>query len=153
MNVLYLRAEGSSCSLCVLYGGLGITKLQFFIKKYPIKFFPIFGHQNLDPDSDPYPDPNSLNPDPQLCLCPVGIEECVERSRKKRGGRGGLPAWRDSNDSDNTDQGDGGSGVSIRIPSLTPIRMRRNKDGGGGRTQSTSELTRGPPELVQHFLL
>jgi hypothetical protein len=25
--------EGFACSLCVLYGGLGITKLQFFIKK------------------------------------------------------------------------------------------------------------------------
>ncbi len=34
----FLRAEGFSCSLCVLYGGLGITKLQFFIKKIS-KFF------------------------------------------------------------------------------------------------------------------
>jgi hypothetical protein len=45
-----LRAEGFSCSLCVLYGGLGITKLQFFSKKYPIffscKLFSIFYHQN-----------------------------------------------------------------------------------------------------------
>jgi hypothetical protein len=46
----FLRAEGFSCSLCVLYGGLGITKLQFFIKKCPIffscKLFSIFDHQN-----------------------------------------------------------------------------------------------------------
>jgi hypothetical protein len=28
-----LRAESFSCSLGVLYGGLGISKLQFFIKK------------------------------------------------------------------------------------------------------------------------
>jgi hypothetical protein len=28
-----LRAEGFSCSLDVLYGGLGINKLQFLIKK------------------------------------------------------------------------------------------------------------------------
>jgi hypothetical protein len=28
-----LRAEGSSCSLDVLYGDLGISKLQFLIKK------------------------------------------------------------------------------------------------------------------------
>jgi hypothetical protein len=28
-----LRAEGFSCSLDVLYGGLGISKLQFLIKK------------------------------------------------------------------------------------------------------------------------
>jgi hypothetical protein len=33
-----LRAEGFSCSLGVLYGGLGISKLQFFIKKIEIKF-------------------------------------------------------------------------------------------------------------------
>jgi hypothetical protein len=29
-----LRAEGFSCSLDVLYGGLGISKLQILIKKY-----------------------------------------------------------------------------------------------------------------------
>jgi hypothetical protein len=29
----FLRAEGFSCSLCVLYGGLGLTKLQFFCQK------------------------------------------------------------------------------------------------------------------------
>ncbi len=33
-----LRAEGFSCSLGVLYGGLGIIKLQFLIKKIKIKF-------------------------------------------------------------------------------------------------------------------
>ncbi len=33
-----LRAEGFSCSLGVLYGGLGISKLQFLIKKMEIKF-------------------------------------------------------------------------------------------------------------------
>ena len=31
------RAEGFSCSLGVLYGGLGISKLQFLIKKIEIK--------------------------------------------------------------------------------------------------------------------
>jgi hypothetical protein len=34
----FLRAEGFSCSLGVLYGGLGINKLQFLIKKIEIKF-------------------------------------------------------------------------------------------------------------------
>jgi hypothetical protein len=29
----FLRAEGFSCSLCVLYEGIGITKLQFFFNK------------------------------------------------------------------------------------------------------------------------
>ncbi len=33
-----LRAEGFSCSFGVLYGGLGISKLQFLIKKREIKF-------------------------------------------------------------------------------------------------------------------
>ncbi len=33
-----LRAEGFSCSLGVVYGGLGISKLQFLIKKIEIKF-------------------------------------------------------------------------------------------------------------------
>jgi hypothetical protein len=32
-----LRAEGFSCSLGVLCGGLGISKLQFLIKKIEIK--------------------------------------------------------------------------------------------------------------------
>ncbi len=50
-----LRAEGFFRSLGVLYGGLGISKLQFLIKKIEIKFpainfFPILGHQTLDPD-------------------------------------------------------------------------------------------------------
>ncbi len=45
-----LRAEGFSCSLDVLYEGLGISKLQFLIKKrkkqiFPV-FFSIFCHQN-----------------------------------------------------------------------------------------------------------
>jgi hypothetical protein len=72
-----LRAEGFSCSLGVLYGGLGISKLQFFVKKIENKFpaiifFSILGHQTLDhdpdpesgsairkmPDPDPYPDPH-----------------------------------------------------------------------------------------------
>ncbi len=33
-----LRAEGFSCSLGVLYGGLGISKWQFLIKNIKIKF-------------------------------------------------------------------------------------------------------------------
>jgi hypothetical protein len=33
-----LRAEGFSCSFGVLYGGLGISKLQFLIKKIEVKF-------------------------------------------------------------------------------------------------------------------
>jgi hypothetical protein len=50
-----LGAEGFSCSLGVFYGGLGISKLQFLIKKIEIKFptkifFSILGQQTLNPD-------------------------------------------------------------------------------------------------------
>jgi hypothetical protein len=61
-----VRAEGFSCCLGVLYGGLGISKLQFLIKKieieFPVKIFFNFRSSNpgsekmLDPD--PYPDPH-----------------------------------------------------------------------------------------------
>ncbi len=52
-----MRAEGFNCNLGVLYGGLGISKWQFLIKKIKIKFpavnfFAILGHQTLDPDPD-----------------------------------------------------------------------------------------------------
>jgi hypothetical protein len=52
-----LRAEGFSGSLTVLYGGLGMSKLQFIekkIKNSSCKLFSIFGHQTLDPDPDPH---------------------------------------------------------------------------------------------------
>jgi hypothetical protein len=44
-----LRAEGFFCNLDILYGGLGIGKMQFLIKKNLIYFsakifFAIFGH-------------------------------------------------------------------------------------------------------------
>ncbi len=52
------RAEGVFCSLGVLYGGLGKSKLQFLIKKIKnkissCKFFPILGHQTWIRDPDP----------------------------------------------------------------------------------------------------
>ncbi len=70
-----MRAEGLSCSLGVLYEGLGISKLQFLIKKIKIKFLVVIFFQFLtikpwirirDPDPqlekmldpDPYPDPH-----------------------------------------------------------------------------------------------
>jgi hypothetical protein len=48
-----LRAEGFSCSLGVLYGGLGISKLQFLIKKIVIKFPAInfFNFRSSNPGS------------------------------------------------------------------------------------------------------
>ncbi len=57
-----LRAEGFSCSLGVLYGGLGISKLQFLIKKISIKFPAIdfFKYLVLKPGI------RIRNPDPQL---------------------------------------------------------------------------------------
>jgi hypothetical protein len=66
-----LRAEGFSCSLGVLHGGLGISKWKFLIKKIKIKFSAeIFSNfffikpwiRNLDPQLekmlDPDPDPH-----------------------------------------------------------------------------------------------
>ncbi len=83
-----LRAEGSSCCLGVLYGGLGISKQQFLIKKIEIKFpaTKFFQFQVINPwirirdsdpdirnqkkmlDPDPYPDPHQINADPKPCL-------------------------------------------------------------------------------------
>jgi hypothetical protein len=63
-----LRAEGFSCSLDVLNGGLGIRKLQFWfkkekkIKKFQLYFFQFFIIKTLDMDPyslgmlDPAPD-------------------------------------------------------------------------------------------------
>jgi hypothetical protein len=70
-----LRAEGFSCSLGVLYEGLGISKLQVLIiirrKKYLLYFFLKFlVIKTLDPDSEPGPDSlELLDPDldPQHC--------------------------------------------------------------------------------------
>ncbi len=65
-----LRAEGFSCSLDVLYEGLGISKLQFLSKNIhfiQLYMSPVFGHQNPELDLDPDPDPDSMNPDPKHC--------------------------------------------------------------------------------------
>jgi hypothetical protein len=59
-----LRAEGFSCSLGVLYGGLGISKLQFLIKKIEIKF-PAINFFNFC-SSNPGSGSGIRNPDPQL---------------------------------------------------------------------------------------
>ncbi len=54
-------AGGFSCSLDFLYEGLGISKLQFLMKKIifssAVIFSSIFCHQTLDP--------GSMNSDPQ----------------------------------------------------------------------------------------
>jgi hypothetical protein len=56
----------ASCSFDLLYGGLGISQLQFLIKFSVIK--------TLDPDPDRYGtqpkmlDPDSMNLDPKNCL-------------------------------------------------------------------------------------
>ncbi len=63
-----MRAEGFSSSLGVLYGCLGISKLQFLIKKIKIKFlvvnfFSILDHETLDPD--PGSGSGIRDPDPE----------------------------------------------------------------------------------------
>ncbi len=67
-----LRAEGFSCNLGVLYGGLWISKLHFLIKKY--EFFPAVIFFSNFWSSKPWiriaiqpkmldPDPDSINPE------------------------------------------------------------------------------------------
>jgi hypothetical protein len=59
LDVLFLGAEGSSCSLGVLYEGLGISKLQFLIqerKNISDEFFQFLVIKSLDPESEPDPD-------------------------------------------------------------------------------------------------
>jgi hypothetical protein len=49
LDGLFCEAGGFFCNLDILYGGLGIGKLQFLIKKkftlfFSCNFFSIFGH-------------------------------------------------------------------------------------------------------------
>ncbi len=80
-----MRAEGFFCNLDILYGGLGLGKLQFLIKKnffFPaVIFFLFLVIKALDPDwiririqiglqpqtLDPVPDPDQMNTDPKPC--------------------------------------------------------------------------------------
>ncbi len=69
-----MRAEGFSCSMDVLYGGLGISRLQFFLStNYGIKFFffaekfvQFLGHKNPGSGSVPGIQPKMLDLDPVL---------------------------------------------------------------------------------------
>jgi hypothetical protein len=79
-----LRAEGFSCSLGVLYEGLRISKLQFFIPKkidfFQLHFFPkIF--LDPDPDSlemlDPDPDPNESGSTTMVVELKIGDQPFV----------------------------------------------------------------------------
>jgi hypothetical protein len=77
-----LTAECFSCSLGVLYKGLGVSKLQFFLQineKISALFFLQFlviKTLDLYPatdsikmlDSEPYPNLDSMNPDPKQSL-------------------------------------------------------------------------------------
>jgi hypothetical protein len=69
-----LRAEGCFCSLDVLYGGLGICKLQCLIKKkfFGCKFFPILVIIALD-----------LDPHLNQCGSETCLKHVYEYSRKK----------------------------------------------------------------------
>ncbi len=76
-----LRAEGFFCNLDILYGGLGIGKLQFLIKKKLIFFSAVIFFQflvikariwiriGLQPQTmDPDPNPEKMNTDPKPCF-------------------------------------------------------------------------------------
>ncbi len=62
-----MRAEGFSCSLGVLHGGLGINTLHFFIAKEDFslgsKILPVLIIQTLDPDPH-FPKSSVADPDP-----------------------------------------------------------------------------------------
>ncbi len=63
---VFLSDEGFSCSLDVPYGGLGISKLHFLIKKRRKKISAVFFSSflviiTLDPDSLKIMDPDSLS--------------------------------------------------------------------------------------------
>jgi hypothetical protein len=58
-----LRDEDLSCSLDVLYGDIGISKLQLLIKKNinftaAVNFFQFLVIKTVGLDPDPYPDPH-----------------------------------------------------------------------------------------------
>jgi hypothetical protein len=60
-----VKAPPVACTMYIIYGGLGISKWQFFIlkkfKKFQLHFFQFLLIKTLDPDSlkmlDPDPDP------------------------------------------------------------------------------------------------
>ncbi len=74
-----MRAEDFSCSLDVLYGGVGISKLQFLNKKY--QFFSLnfwsskpwsWIRMGIEPKMLD-PDPDSMNLDPKHCKKQSGV--------------------------------------------------------------------------------
>ncbi len=92
-----MRPEGFSCSLYVLYEGLGISKFKFLIKRYKKHFSAVFCFhflviETLDPDPVPDPDslemlgldpdPYSMNPDPQHCYYHLVIWKPCKNSFK-----------------------------------------------------------------------
>jgi hypothetical protein len=82
----FLWTEGFSCSLDVLYGGLGISKLQFLMKKERKKIFScIFFFILVIETLDPYLDPNSLemlDPDPYPDSIHNTANKCNNESRE-----------------------------------------------------------------------
>ncbi len=95
----FLRAEGFFFSLEVLYGVLGISNLQFLIKKRRKKFNCTFLNLSSkpwiripypDPDSlemldpDPYLDPDSMNPDSQHWSPDPNSKKSGTRASKNR---------------------------------------------------------------------
>ncbi len=93
-----LRAESFFCCLDALYGGLGIGKFKFLIKKilnffFCVKFVKFWSSKPwirigiqpkmLDPDPESMnPDPESMNPDPKHCK--VGSEPACYGKRPSK---------------------------------------------------------------------
>ncbi len=65
LRLSFLTVEGFCCGLDVLYGGMGITKLHFFIKKNTkkysaVNFFPFLVVKTLDQNPDSHPTESAL---------------------------------------------------------------------------------------------
>jgi hypothetical protein len=64
-----MRAESFFCSLDVLYGGIGIGKLQFLIKKIYFSAVNFLIHIQIGIQHKKLnPDPDKMNTDPKHCL-------------------------------------------------------------------------------------
>ncbi len=87
-----LRAEGFSCSLGVLYEGLGISKLQFFIKKIEVKFPAniFFKFQVIKPwiqIRDPYPESGIRIRNQKKCWIWIRIRIRIKSMRIRNPGK------------------------------------------------------------------
>jgi|LakMenEpi03Aug12_release.lakeMendotaPanAssembly.Ray.scaffolds.fasta_scaffold1027594_1 hypothetical protein len=85
-----LKAEGFSCSLNVLYGGLGISKLQF-VCLFVVNLFKFLVVKTLDQDADRF-QPKMLDPDPESMIPLRNAGSNVLNSYRTRSKQSKAPA-------------------------------------------------------------